>query len=107
MAVVTVGNLIKQNEWLHVLGLVFGAFELNVGIPLAVVATQQPRCFSSFGLSPIVCLARNIILISAGKWNNWITVDLPINSKKSILLFSVELINPFYHNHRLSLKNHP
>jgi hypothetical protein len=78
-AVVTAGILIKPREWQRVVGLVSGALELIVGIPLAVVTAQQLVRFSLFALAPIVCLVLIILLIWPGKWKKWTADDPTMN----------------------------
>jgi hypothetical protein len=67
-AVVTVGIIIKPREWMRVVGVVAGATELVVGIPLAVVTAQHLGRFSLFALGPIACLVLVVILVWPGLW---------------------------------------
>jgi hypothetical protein len=67
-AVVTVGIIIRPKEWMRVVGLVAGATELVVGIPLTVVTAQQLGRFSLFALGPIACLALVVIFVWPGLW---------------------------------------
>ncbi len=70
-AVVTVGIIMKPKEWMRVTGLVAGATELVVGIPLAVVTAQQLGRFSLFALAPISCAILIILFIWPGLWSKW------------------------------------
>lgn len=70
-AVVTVGILIKPRDWMRVVGLVAGAAELAVGIPLAVVTAQQLGRFSLFALAPVTCLGLIVVLVWPGLWERW------------------------------------
>ncbi len=67
-SVVTVGIIIKPKEWMRVVGVVAGATELVVGIPLAVVTAQNLGRFSLFALAPIACLILIVILVWPGLW---------------------------------------
>jgi NADH:ubiquinone oxidoreductase subunit K len=67
-AVVTVGLLTSPKNWLHVLGLVAGATELVVGIPLAFVTAQQLGRFSLFSLAPISCFILIVLFLWPGLW---------------------------------------
>lgn len=69
--VVTAGILIKPREWQRVLGLTAGATELIVGIPLAIVTTQELGRFSLFSLAPILSLVLVIVLVVPGLWKKW------------------------------------
>jgi hypothetical protein len=75
-AVVTVGLLIKPKDWMRVVGLVAGATELVVGVPLAFVTAQQLGRFSLFALGPIACLALIVILVLPGIWERWTETGL-------------------------------
>ena len=55
-AVVTVSIVTKPREWTRVVGLVAGAAELIVGIPLAIETGGALGRFSLFALGPIACL---------------------------------------------------
>jgi bacteriorhodopsin len=70
-AVVTIGLLTSPKSWMRVLGLVAGATELVVGIPLAYVTAQQLGRFSLFALGPIACLILVVILLWPGLWEKW------------------------------------
>lgn len=79
-AVVTVGLLIKPREWMRTVGLLAGATELVVGIPLAFVTAQQLGRFSLFALAPISCLILIVLLVWPGLWEKWTgatRADLP------------------------------
>ena len=65
---VTVGILINPKEWMRVTGLVSGALELAVGIPLAYVTAVNLGRFSLFALAPIVSLALIVVLVWPGLW---------------------------------------
>lgn len=67
-AVVTVGLIIKPNNWMRVLGLVAGLTELVVGIPLAAVTAQQLGRFSLFALGPIICLVLVVLFLWPNLW---------------------------------------
>ncbi len=67
-AVVTVGILTRPKDWMKVVGLAGGTAELAVGIPLAVVTTQQLGRFSLFALAPLACLALIVLLVWPGLW---------------------------------------
>jgi hypothetical protein len=67
-AVVTVGVIIKPQEWTRVVGLVAGTAELVVGIPLAVVTGGALGRFSLFALAPIACLALVVLFVWPGLW---------------------------------------
>jgi len=67
-AVVTVGIILKPKEWMRMLGLVAGATELVVGIPLAAATAQQLGRFSLFALAPIACLVLVVLLVWPGFW---------------------------------------
>ncbi len=67
-AVVTVGLIIKPNNWMRVLGLVAGLTELVVGIPLAAVTAQQLGRFSLFALGPIMCLILVVLFLWPNLW---------------------------------------
>jgi len=67
-AVVTVGILLRPKEWGRVVGLIAGAIELVVGIPLAVVTAQQLGRFSLFALAPISCLILIVLLVWPNLW---------------------------------------
>lgn len=67
-AVVTVGILMKPQEWMRVVGLSAGATELAVGIPLALVTAQQLGRFSLFALAPISCLILIVLLVWPNLW---------------------------------------
>lgn len=69
--VVTAGILLKPREWQRVLGLVSGAVELIVGIPLTVVTAQELGRFSLFALAPIVSLILIVMLLWPGLWKKW------------------------------------
>lgn len=69
--VVTAGILIKPREWQRVLGLTAGATELIVGIPLAIVTTQELGRFSLFSLAPILSLVLVIVFVVPGLWKKW------------------------------------
>jgi hypothetical protein len=67
-AVVTVGIVMKPQEWMRVVGLSAGATELAVGIPLALVTAQQLGRFSLFALAPISCLILIVLLVWPNLW---------------------------------------
>lgn len=67
-AVVTMGIIFKPKEWTRVVGLVAGAAELVVGIPLAFVTAQQLGRFSLFALAPIACLVLITLFVWPGMW---------------------------------------
>jgi hypothetical protein len=67
-AAVSAGILLKPKEWQRVTGLLAGAVELAVGIPLAVVTAQQLGRFSLFALGPIACLILLLLLVWPGAW---------------------------------------
>jgi len=73
-AVVTAGILLRPREWQRVVGLVAGATELIVGIPLAVVTAQQLGRFSLFSLAPISGLVLIVIFVWPGLWEKWTAV---------------------------------
>ena len=71
-AVVTVGLLIKPQEWLRPVWLISAVTELVVGIPLTFITAQQLGRFSLFALGPIAC----IILLVLYFWPNlWAKVS--------------------------------
>lgn len=70
-AVVTVGVILRPAEWVRVTGLVAGAIELTVGIPLAVVTGGELGRFSLFALAPISCLILVVILVWPNLWERW------------------------------------
>jgi len=71
-AVVTVGLLIKPQEWLRPVWLISAVTELVVGLPLAFITAQQLGRFSLFALGPIAC----IILLVLYFWPNlWARVS--------------------------------
>lgn len=67
-AVVTVGLLIKPQEWTRVVGLVAGTAELIVGIPTAVLTTGLLGRFSLFALGPIACLVLVLLFAWPRLW---------------------------------------
>ena len=67
-AIVTAGILLRPRDWMKVVGLVAGATELIVGIPLAIVTAQELGRFSLFSLAPISSLVLIIILVWPGLW---------------------------------------
>jgi exosortase/archaeosortase len=67
-AVVTVGILLRPKDWMRVAGLVAGALELTVGIPLAFVTAQQLGRFSLFALAPISCLLLIVLFVWPNLW---------------------------------------
>lgn len=67
-AVVTVGMIMRPKEWMRVVGLVAGAAELVVGIPLAYVTAQQLGRFSLFALAPISCLILIVLFVWPNVW---------------------------------------
>jgi hypothetical protein len=67
--VVTVGILLNPKEWMRVLALVSGLLELVVGIPLAIVTTQQLGRFSLFSLAPISCFILIVTFIWPNLWH--------------------------------------
>ncbi|HEX6033127.1 MAG TPA: hypothetical protein VFY83_01790 [Anaerolineales bacterium] len=69
--IVTIGLLLKPNDWMRVVGLIAGTTELVVGIPLAFVTAQQLGRFSLFALAPISCLVLLTLLIWPGLWERW------------------------------------
>jgi len=72
--VVTVGLLIQPKEWMMVVGLVAGALELVVGIPLAIITAQELGRFSLFSLAPISCLVLVVLFVWPGMWER---ISLP------------------------------
>ena len=70
-AVVTAGILLKPREWQRVVGLAAGATELIVGIPLAIVTTQELGRFSLFSLAPLLSLVLVVLLVWPGLWKKW------------------------------------
>ena len=70
-AVVTAGILLKPREWQRVVGLAAGATELIVGIPLAIVTTQELGRFSLFSLAPLLSLVLVVLLVLPGLWKKW------------------------------------
>ena len=67
-AVVTVGIIMKPKEWMRVVGVIAGATELVVGIPLAVATAQQLGRFSLFALAPIACMILIVLFVWPGFW---------------------------------------
>ena len=67
-AVVTVGVIIAPREWTRVVGLVAGAAELVVGIPLAIETGGALGRFSLFALAPIICLGLVVLFIWPRLW---------------------------------------
>lgn len=68
-AVATVGIILRPAEWLRVVGLVAGAIELTVGIPLAIVTAGELGRFSLFALAPISCLILVVLLVWPNLWD--------------------------------------
>ncbi len=73
--VVTAGILIKPREWQRVLALTSGATQLIVGIPLAIVTTQELGRFSLFSLAPLLSFILVILLVIPGLWKKWTKYD--------------------------------
>ncbi len=67
-AVVTVGIIMRPQEWQRVTGLAAGVTELIVGIPLAAATAQQLGRFSLFALGPIACLILVVLFVWPGFW---------------------------------------
>lgn len=72
--VVTVSLILKPREWTRVLALVAALIEVVVGIPLAVVTSQELGRFSLFSPGPIFSLALLVVLIWPGLWTR-LTAD--------------------------------
>jgi hypothetical protein len=66
--VVTVGIILKPQEWMRVLGLVSGSLELAVGIPLAYATAVSLGRFSLFALAPIISLILVVIFLWPNMW---------------------------------------
>ncbi len=66
--VATVSIIMGAKEWTYVLGLVAGALELVVGIPLAIITAQELGRFSLFSLAPICCLILLVLMLWPGIW---------------------------------------
>ena len=79
-AVVTVGIIMKPKEWMRVLGLVAGATELVVGIPLAVATAQQLGRFSLFALAPISCVILLTLFVWPGFWAKYVDAPAGVTS---------------------------
>jgi hypothetical protein len=67
-AIVAAGILLRPRDWMKVVGLVAGATELIVGIPLAIVTAQELGRFSLFSLAPISSLVLIVIIVWPGLW---------------------------------------
>jgi hypothetical protein len=70
-AVVTVGIILKPQEWMRITGLGAALTELVVGIPLAVVTAQQLGRFSLFALAPLASLLLLVLFLWPGLWQRW------------------------------------
>jgi hypothetical protein len=67
--VVTVGILIKPQEWMRVVGLIAGGLELAVGIPLAYATALNLGRFSLFALAPIFSLILVVLFVWPNMWS--------------------------------------
>ena len=81
-AVVTAGILLRPKDWMRVVGLVAGALELTVGIPLAFVTAQQLGRFSLFALAPISCLLLIVLFVWPNLWQR--LTDVTDSGKEQI-----------------------
>jgi hypothetical protein len=70
-AVVTVGIILKPQEWMRITGLGAALTELVVGIPLALVTAQQLGRFSLFALAPLASLLLLVLFLWPGLWQRW------------------------------------
>jgi hypothetical protein len=66
--VITVGILIRPQEWMRVVGLAAGLLEVVVGFPLAVATAMQLGRFSLFALAPIFSLLLVVLFAWPGMW---------------------------------------
>jgi hypothetical protein len=83
--VVTVGILVRPQEWMRVLGLTAGLLELVVGIPLAVVTAQQLGRFSLFSLAPISCFILVILFGWPTLWERIMTERMPEGVEQPVI----------------------
>ena len=67
-AAITVGIIMKPEEWMRGVGLASGLTELAVGIPLTVATAQQLGRFSLFALGPIASLILVVLLVWPDLW---------------------------------------
>ena len=70
-AVVTIGIILKPQEWMRITGLGAALTELVVGIPLALVTAQQLGRFSLFALAPLASLLLLVLFLWPGLWQKW------------------------------------
>lgn len=66
---VTVGLLLRPQEWMRVVGMAAGLLELVVGIPLVVSTTISLGRFSLFSFGPIMAVVLLVLFLWPGMWD--------------------------------------